>query len=148
MMTTILNKIKTLATLLLTFLSVTVMAQEITISGIVTSAEDQQPMIGVNVVITGTTSGTSTDFNGAYSIQALPDATLEFSYIGFVKQSIPVGGQAHIDVSLKIDEKVLEDVIVVGYKKEIKSNVSSAISSVKAKNIEHLPLTGLDQALQ
>jgi len=148
MTTTILYKMKTILTILLTFLSVCVIGQEITVSGTVTSDEDQQPMIGVNVVIKGTTLGASTDFNGAYSLSVMPDAILEFSFIGFLAQTIPVNGQTLIDVILKTDEKLLEDVIVIGYKKEIKSNVSSAISSVKAKNIEHLPLTGLDQALQ
>jgi len=148
MTTTILNKMKIFLTFTLTFLAVFAIGQEITVSGTVTSAEDQLPMIGVNVVIKGTTLGTSTDFNGAYSIQTMPDAALEFSFIGFLTQTVPVNGQTHIDVILKTDEKLLEDVIVVGYKKEIKSNISSAISSVKAKNIEHLPLTGLDQALQ
>lgn len=148
MTTTILNKIKLSVTLLLTFLSIFSYGQDLTISGTVTSGEDQQPMIGVNVIIKGTTLGASTDFNGAYTLQAPSDAILEFSFIGFIGQSVPVNGQTHIDVTLQTDKKVLEDVIVVGYKKEIKSNVSTAISSVKAKNIEHLPLTGLDQALQ
>ncbi|MGB3080248.1 MAG: TonB-dependent receptor [Saprospiraceae bacterium] len=148
MTTTILNKMKLSVTLLLTFLSIFTYGQDLTVSGIVTSGEDQQPMIGVNVVIKGTTLGASTDYNGAYRIQASADAVLEFSFIGFVAQSFPVNGQTQINVTLQTDKKVLEDVIVVGYKKEIKSNVSSSISSVKAKNIEHLPLTGLDQALQ
>ena len=140
MTTTILNKMKRSVTLLLTFLSVSVYGQDLTVSGTLTSGEDQQPMIGVNVVIRGTTLGASTDYNGSYTIQAPSDAILEFSFIGFITQSIPVDGRTHIDVTLQTDKKLLEDVIVVGYKKEIKSNVSSAISSVKAKNIEHLPL--------
>ncbi len=148
MTTTILNKMKLSVTLLLTFLSISIYGQDLTVSGVVTSGEDQQPMIGVNVIIKGTTLGASTDYNGAYTLQAPADAILEFSFIGFVTQSIPINSQTKIDVTLQTDKKVLEDVIVVGYKKEIKSNVSSSISSVKAKNIEHLPLTGLDQALQ
>ena len=148
MTTTILNKMKSLVTLSFTFLSLFSFGQEITVTGTVTSAEDQQPMIGVNVIIKGTTLGASTDYDGNYSLQAMPDAVLEFSFIGFQTQTIPINGQTNIDVVLLTDEKLLEDVIVVGYKKEIKSNVSSAISTVKAANIEHLPLTGLDQALQ
>ncbi|MEO5907064.1 MAG: SusC/RagA family TonB-linked outer membrane protein, partial [Saprospiraceae bacterium] len=70
------------------------------------------------------------------------------NYTGFISVEIPVGGRTLIDVVMDTDQKLLEDVIVIGYKKETKSNISSAISSVKAKNIEHLPLTGLDQALQ
>ncbi len=148
MTTTILNKIKLSVTLLLTILSITLHGQDITITGTVRSGEDQQPMIGANVIVQGTTVGASTDFDGLYSLQAAPDAVLEVSFIGFTTQVIPVNGRSVIDITLETDKKLLEDVIVVGYKKEIKSNVSSAISSVKAKNIEHLPLTGLDQALQ
>lgn len=148
MKSTILYKMKTLLTLFLSFFVWMAMAQEITITGTVTSAEDQQPIIGANVVVQGTTTGASTDFNGMYTIQALPDAVLKFSFIGYLAQTIPVNGQTQINVTLSTDEKLLEDVIVVGYKKESKSNVSSAISSVKAKNIENLPLTGLDQAIQ
>jgi TonB-dependent SusC/RagA subfamily outer membrane receptor len=61
---------------------------------------------------------------------------------------MPINGQTVINVTLKTEEQLLEDVVVVGYKKEIKSNISSAISVVKAKDIDHLPLQGLDQALQ
>ncbi len=123
-------------------------AQTITVSGTVTSAEDQQPVIGVSVVVQGTQLGVSTDFNGTYTIDVSPDAILIFNFIGFQPVEIPVGGRTLIDVVMNTDQKLLEDVIVIGYKKETKSNISSAISSVKAKDIEHLPLTGLDQALQ
>src|SRR6188508_3549561 len=126
---TILNKMKTSLTTFLTFLSVLAMGQQITVSGTVTSAEDQQPMIGVNVVIMGTTLGASTNYDGAYTLQANPGDTLQFSFIGYQPQNIPVNGRSQINVILATDEKILEDVTVVGYKKEIKSNVSTAITS-------------------
>ncbi|HJW29999.1 MAG TPA: TonB-dependent receptor plug domain-containing protein, partial [Saprospiraceae bacterium] len=125
-----------------------VAGQNITITGTILSDEDKQPVIGANVVVVGTTLGTTTDFNGAYTIEAPADGRLQFSFIGYQAVELPINGQTQINVSLKTDEQLLEDVVVVGYKKEIKSNVSSAISTVKAKDIDHLPLLGLDQALQ
>jgi len=124
------------------------MAQNITVTGTILSAEDQQPIIGANVILVGSTIGATTDFNGAYSIEAPPDGRLLFTYTGFSNQEISINGQTQINVTLKTDEQMLEDVVVTGYKKEIKSNVSSSISTIKAKDIDHLPLLGLDQALQ
>ena len=76
------------------------------------------------------------------------NTVLVFSYTGFITQKLEVNGRTLIDAILQSDNQLLEDVVVVGYKKEIKSNISSAISTVKAENINHLPLSGLDQALQ
>jgi len=123
-------------------------AQMITVTGTILSGEDQQPIIGANVILVGTDKGTSTDFNGFYSIEAPADGALLFSYIGYQSIEMPIHGQAQINVTLKTDQQLLEDVVVVGYKKEIKSNISSAISTVKAEDIEHLPVIGLEQALQ
>ena len=128
--------------------SMLVMGQNLTLTGTVTSGEDQQPLIGANVVVLGTTEGTVTDINGAYTLSVAPDAVLQFSYTGFITQDIKVEGRTLINITLAADNQLLEDVVVVGYKKEIKSNISSAISTVKAENINHLPLNGLDQALQ
>ena len=132
----------------LLLLSLLVTGQNLTITGTVLSGEDQQPLIGVNVVVVGTQDGTITDFNGVYTVSASADAFLQFSYTGFVTQDVNVGGRTSINLTLEPDNQLLEDVVVVGYKKEIKSNISSAISTVKAENINHLPLSGLDQALQ
>jgi TonB-dependent starch-binding outer membrane protein SusC len=139
---------KNLLCSLLVMVTCLTMAQNITVTGTVLSAEDQQPIIGANVVLLGTTQGATTDFNGVYTLEAPSDGKLRFSFIGFQSVEIPVNGQTLINVTLKTDEQMLEDVVVTGYKKEIKSNVSSAISTVKAKDIDHLPLLGIDQALQ
>jgi TonB-linked SusC/RagA family outer membrane protein len=90
------------------------MAQR-TISGTVTDAGDGSSLPGVNVVIKGTASGTVTDIDGKYSLQAKDDATLVFSYVGYVAQEIAVGAQATIDVSLAADVKALEEVVVTGF---------------------------------
>ncbi len=139
---------KTILTCTLVLLSYFASSQTIMVSGSVTSDEDKLPLIGVSVAVKGTQLGTSTDLNGLFSLEVAPDAVLQFNYTGFQSVEVPVKGQTLLDVSLKTDEQILEDVVVVGYKKEIKSNVSSSISSIKAKDIEHLPLLGIDQALQ
>src|SRR5688572_9758990 len=148
MLETLLRKAKTLLTGTLMLLGFSATSQAIVVTGTVTSAEDQQPLIGVSIAVKGTQQSTSTDIDGRYSIEVPADAVLQFNYTGYEIKEVAVAGQSEINVALATDQLLLEDVIVVGYKKEIKSNVSSAISSVKAKDIEHLPLTGLDQALQ
>ena len=148
MIPTLQKRTKCKLTVVFLILSILTFGQNVTVTGTILSAEDEQPIIGANVSIVGTQLGTSTDFNGVYTISIPPDGTLLFSYIGFVSQEIAVNGQSSINVTMVTDRQVLEDVIVVGYKKEIKSNISSAISTVKAENINHLPLSGLDQALQ
>jgi TonB-linked SusC/RagA family outer membrane protein len=144
----ILKAIKLHLTCSLLFLSVLVTGQDLTITGTILSGEDQQPLIGVNIVVVGTQNGTISDFNGAYNISAPANAVLQISYTGFITQDVNVGGRTTINLTLEPDNQLLEDVVVVGYKKEIKSNISSSISTVKAENINHLPLSGLDQALQ
>lgn len=144
----LLQKANSFLSLFLMLFVFTASAQTITVSGIVYSGEDQQPLIGASVSVKGTTQGTITDIDGSYSIEVAPDAVLIFLYTGFQTKEVAVNGQEKHNVIMQTDQQLLEDVIVVGYKKEIKSNVSSSISSVKAKDIEHLPLTGLDQALQ
>lgn len=145
---TILNAAKINLTAALLLMSILALGQSLSISGFIISAEDQLPLIGANVVIAGTDIGTVTDYNGAYTIVADANAVLQFSYTGFITSEVKVNGRTSIDLILQSDNQLLEDVVVVGYKKEIKSNISSAIATVKAENINHLPLSGLDQALQ
>lgn len=123
-------------------------AQQITVTGLVTGSEDAQPLIGVSVAEKDTTNGTTTDVDGKFSISVAPDAVLIFSYVGFENLEIPVEGRAAIDVTLQAGSALLQDVVVTGYRKEIRSDVASAISSVKGKDIEKLAVVGIDQALQ
>ncbi|MGM9734174.1 MAG: carboxypeptidase-like regulatory domain-containing protein, partial [Prevotella sp.] len=74
-----------------------------TVTGVVTSATDNEPLIGVTVKVEGSASGTITDFDGKYSINANPGQTLVFSYIGFVSKSVKVGAANTIDVQLQED---------------------------------------------
>jgi TonB-linked SusC/RagA family outer membrane protein len=111
---------------------------------------DQEPLIGANVIIKGTNVGTITDFDGGFSLD-VPDlntAILEITYIGFLTQDVSVNGRSFIDIILEENSEIIEDVVIVGYKKEIKSQVSSAITSIKTKDIKDLVVVGIDQAIQ
>lgn len=121
---------------------------KITVTGIITGTEDQQPLIGVNVLEKGTTNGTVSDIDGSYSLNVNANAVLVFSYVGYETKEVAVEGRTTVNVALDPASQVLEDVVVVGYKKEIKSDISAAVSSVKAKDIEKLQVLGVDQALQ
>lgn len=136
-----------LALLLLLF-NLALFAQELQVSGTIRAAEDQTLMIGVNIQQKGTSNGTTSDVDGTFTITVPADATLIFSYVGYDNQEIPVNGQTTINVVLQANSEVLQDVVVTGYRKEIKSNVASSISSIKSKDIEKLAVTSLDQALQ
>ena len=124
-------------------------AQTFTVTGSVFSAEDNLALIGVSVQEKGTGKGITTDVNGKFQLElASADAVLLFRYVGFANQEVPVQGRATLSVILNPNSSMLEDVVITGYKKEIRSNVSSAIASVKAKDIERLVVVGIDQALQ
>jgi hypothetical protein len=108
-------------------------AAEITVKGRVIDAQNSEALPGVNVLIKGTQSGTSSDANGNYTIQ-VPDgnATLVFSFVGYTSHEANVGNQTQINVSLKTDNKSLEEIVVVGYGTVKKSDVTGSVSSVKA----------------
>jgi len=125
-------------------------AQQTEVKGKVVSAVDQEPLVGANVLEKGTQNGTVTDFNGAFTLNVAPEAVLVFSYIGYANEEVPAEELTGTDAVIELEERlnVLEDIVITGYKREIKSDVSTAISSVDAEDIENLPVLGIDQALQ
>ena len=105
-------------------------AQNIRVSGKVLDA-DSEPLPGVNVVQTGTTNGTITDIDGNYSIEVPSDASLTFSYIGYNNHVENVNGRTSLPpITLKSDDKEIEQVVVVGYGTMKKSDVSGSVVSV------------------
>ncbi|KAA6439047.1 TonB-dependent receptor [Dyadobacter flavalbus] len=122
---------------------------EITVRGKIYDAESKEPLPGVNILVKGTQTGTSTDAGGNYSI-AIPDVNtvLVFSFVGYEPQEIKVGNRTEIDVALKTDQKSLEEVLVVGYGTVKKSDVTGSVSSVKAEELTAYPALGTVQALQ
>ncbi|WP_234733546.1 SusC/RagA family TonB-linked outer membrane protein [Tellurirhabdus bombi] len=126
-----------------------ILAQERTVSGRILSSEDNTPLPGVNVAIKGTTRGTTTDAEGRYRL-AVPDnnSVLVFSAVGFTAKEMVVGNQSTIDIILDADQKTLNEVVVVGYGTQKKSQLTGAITQVTAKEIQEMPITNLGQALQ
>ncbi|MBC9796121.1 SusC/RagA family TonB-linked outer membrane protein [Sinomicrobium weinanense] len=112
-------------------------AQETQVSGTVTSSEDGLPLPGASILVQGTTKGTVTDFDGNYSLDNVPaDATLVFSYVGFVTQEIPLNGQTQVDIALETDSQQLDEVVIVGYTQERKVEMTGAISVVDLAPLE------------
>ncbi|WP_409013463.1 SusC/RagA family TonB-linked outer membrane protein [Dyadobacter sp. CY351] len=119
------------------------------VSGKITSSEDNTPIPGVSVVLKGSRSGTNTDADGNFKID-VPDngAVLVFSSVGFITQEVAVGAKSVVDIKLESDMKALSEVVVVGYGSQKKSQTTGAISSVSAKQISEMPITNIGQAMQ
>ncbi len=109
---------------------------------------DGEALIGVTIIVQGTTVGTVTDVDGTYNINAGTEAVLEISYIGYQTQTIPVNGRNSLDVTLEVNAEILDEVVVIGYGSVKKSDVTGSVSSVKAKEISAFPLLNAGQALQ
>ncbi len=122
--------------------------QVVVVSGSVTDAENNLSLPGVNVLVRGTTIGTSTDGDGKFTIE-IPDenAILLFSFIGYQTKEVAVGNQTVIDVILETDVTSLQDVIVVGYGTQKKSDLTGSVGSVKSEEIQERQLPSVAQAL-
>lgn len=118
-----------------------------TVTGMVTD-EQGTPLPGANVVVKGTTNGTQTDFDGNFSLEVGADATLIFSYLGFVTQEIAVNGNSTINATLAEDAAALDEVIVTGYSTETKRETTAAVSIVKAEELAAIPSGNVEQQLQ
>ena len=92
------------------------------VKGQVISEDDRQGIPGINILIKNTTQGTVTDATGNFQIQAEPNAVLVFSGVGFIKQEVPVNGKSQLDVKLVVDNRQLNEVVVVGYGTQKKSD--------------------------
>ncbi|HBO28778.1 MAG TPA: SusC/RagA family TonB-linked outer membrane protein, partial [Leeuwenhoekiella sp.] len=119
-----------------------------TVSGTVTTAADGMPLPGVTVVVKGTSNGTTTDFDGNYELEVAADAVLSFSYVGMKTIDIPVDGQSTINAQLQEDLGVLDEIVVVGYGSQKKSDVTGSVASVPEERLENLPVTNVTQAIQ
>ena len=123
-------------------------SQNKTISGVVTSATDSEPLIGVSVQVRETATGGITDIDGRYSVSAQQGQTLVFSYIGYQSQEIKVGTSSVINVVLKEDTEMLDEVVVVGYGVQKKKLVTGATVQVKGDEIAKMNTTNPLQAMQ
>jgi TonB-linked SusC/RagA family outer membrane protein len=131
------------------FFSLCLFSQERDIKGSVADKESGMPLLGVNVIIEGTTQGTTTDFDGNFILASVQkDATLVFSYLGFKTLKIKVAGQTQFDVQLESDTESLDDVVVIGYGSSSKRKITGSISTVNSESIQDLEPINAATALQ
>ena len=136
---------QTLILILLAFSSL-LFAQQRTISGTVLD-ENNESMIGVNIIISGTTTGTITDVDGNYTLTASADDQLVFSYVGYQEQIIPVGDQVRIDISMAPSYSSLDEVVVIGYGTVKRSDLTGSVASVNVDELAKEPVANISQAL-
>jgi TonB-linked SusC/RagA family outer membrane protein len=132
---------------LLLFGCLPIIAQNININGTVKDASDSEPLIGVSIIVKGTSIGTVTDFDGNYSLSAPSNGTLVFTYVGYTPQETAVKNRKNINITMVGDAQNLDEVIVVGVSMK-KSDLTGAVGSVSSKVLEEKPVTSINQALE
>lgn len=143
------KKIYSGITILFLLISINLVAQESSISGVVISAEDNLTIPGVTVLVKGTTIGTATNIEGKYQLSNVPKgSTIVFSFVGMQTVEVPVGDQSVINMVLKTDFSQLDELVVIGYGTVKKKDLTGSVSIVDSKTISNLSPTKVEQALQ
>ncbi|APU69632.1 MAG: SusC/RagA family TonB-linked outer membrane protein [Christiangramia sp.] len=123
------------------------MAQAQTVSGTVT--DESGPLPGVNVSVKGTSNGTTTDFDGNYTLNNVPgDATLVFSFVGFETQELGVGGRSTIDVNMTTDASELDEVVLIGYGQTTVRDATGAVASVSSEDFNKGNISSPEELIQ
>ena len=117
------------------------------ISGRVSSSIGE-PMIGASVMVKGTTNGTITDLDGNFKVEASSTATLIISYVGYVTQEVQIAGRKAVNITLKEDTGLLEEIVVVGFGTQKKVNLTGAVGLADAESLKERPVLNATQALQ
>jgi len=118
-----------------------------TVSGVVTSGDEL--LIGVNIQVKGTTNGTVTDVDGSYELASVkPQDTLVFSYTGYSTQMVAIGGRTRLDVNLEVMAEVLQQVVVIGYGVQRRSDLTGSVATVESESLTRVPTQSVGQALQ
>jgi TonB-dependent starch-binding outer membrane protein SusC len=125
-----------------------VIIQTRNITGRVTSQEDGQPLPGVNVIEKGTSNGTVTNVQGEYAIGITEGASLVFSSVGYISEEVLVGSRSVIDLVLTQDVQQLDELVVVGYGTQKRSDLTGSVVSVKAEDFKNQSVTDVNQLLQ
>ena len=137
-----------IALLFVMLLNISVFAQEeYTLKGVVTSQADNATLPGVTFRVLNTDKGGSTDFDGNFEIKVQKGNVLEFSYLGFVKQSVSIEGQQNLTISMVEDTTDLDEIVVVGYGTQKKSHLTGAISKVTNESLDQIAVSRVDDAL-
>ena len=122
--------------------------QQIEVSGTVTDAQSGNPLPGVNIIVQGTTTGTTTDMDGNYTIDAPADATLVFSFVGYQEKTVQISGQEQINVSLEQAVTELEEVVAIGYGTAKRSEVTGSVGVATNEDLEQQPSVNALQSLR
>lgn len=118
-----------------------------TISGTVSESENGFPLPGVNVIISGSSSGTTTDFYGKYQLTANNGDVLVFSYVGYTSQEVIFAGQAVLDVQLSEDASALDEIVLIGYGGVKKEDLTGAVDLITAKDFNQGPIVSAQQLI-
>ena len=138
----------TIKSLLLLMLLVPSLAlAQSTISGTVSELENGFPLPGVNVIIKGSSSGTTTDFYGKYQLTANNGDVLVFSYVGYTSQEVIFAGQAVLDVQLSEDASALDEIVLIGYGSVKKEDLTGAVDLITAKDFNQGPIVSAQQLI-
>src|ERR1035437_2572074 len=130
------------------FLCLCLQAQNVTVTGVVKDATTSELLIGVNIVVPGSNSGTVTGVNGDFSISVPANSTLKVSYIGYETQEIKITGQTKLNILLMAESKQIEEVVVVGYSIQKKRDVLGSYSKLNSADITKIPVASAQEALQ
>ncbi len=141
------NKLLRYALIIALAIPFNLFAQKTTVSGVVVDNKNES-IIGASVLVKGTTTGTITDIDGKFSIEAAPKDILVVSYIGMSPKEITVGSEKKFRIILDDDTKALDEVVVIGYGSVKKRDVTTAITTVSTKDLTQRPIVTADQALQ
>jgi len=128
-------------------MSLSVMAQKRTVTGTVLDASGE-PIIGANVVESGTTNGNITDTYGKFTLSVNSNAVLQVSYVGYITQNVAIGNQSTLTITLAEDTQALEEVVVIGYGTAKKSDLVGAVSQISARKFSEEPVTQFGNILQ
>jgi TonB-dependent SusC/RagA subfamily outer membrane receptor len=123
------------------------LAQEKTITGTVYDTSDR-PVVGASILIKGTTKGTTSDFDGNYTIKANKKDVLEISYVGFITQEVVVNEQTKVNINLQEDISQLEEIIVVAYGTQKKEMITSSIVNIKSEKLKDITTPDVTTMLQ
>lgn len=116
------------------------------VSGTVTDAAGE-PVIGANITVKGTTNGTVTDLDGHFTLEAPAGSLLIVSYIGYLTKEVPAGDRTELSIRLTEDTQHLDEVVVVGYGVQKKSDLTGSVANIKAEKLMERPATTVEQAL-
>ena len=125
-----------------------VIIQQVTVNGLVTDVESGEPLPGATIMVQGTTIGTTTDVDGNYSITVPgPESVLVFTFVGYLPQEVVVSDNRVINVQLRVDVRLLDEIVVVGYGTQLRSDVTGAVSRIESERLLERPAFNVAQAL-